>query len=514
MTTPSKIIWEKAEKLVASFKKYDLEKRIKMIAINRLSSKLLDRNINNIWEKAEKLVTSFKKYDLEKRILKTAIEYINTQIQVAKEEQETQETQETQEKLVNEIENASVEAVSSELIASKIKDVSIQGVKERLLLAKEEKETKETQETYENVKTQIETSANRVVKNEIVINQIKEIATETVKDNIGFTSPDIDNTMDANFSDIITDKNTIVKQIISKLIEKHLPLIETFIAIEKKAIATVTSAVTPKDITELIKQTAIEKVDTLVLEEKLYNSFEKNQIYIKNINQEIEDLENNQSPNDEDNKNLSDKRSELIKKTAEQRKLLEQMAGIAAKESVLAKKISIYNSLVQKYKELLSGDTTNQYLTQIQNLNGIVNALKKSILEKELENIAIKTTLSSLPKPPPPLVAESKEPLIKNAAINAVKDATITELSKKIAAPVSTAPVSTAPAVNIENDLKNAALTALYRALLGVSKEHVDPSKKPTNFDVLITDKTYKYDDKRNRKEISELTKYDSILAK
>jgi hypothetical protein len=116
-------------------------------------------------------------------------------------------------------------------------------------------------------------------------------------------------------------------------------------------------------------------------------------------------------------------------------------------------------------------------------------------------------------------VAESKEPLIKNAAINAVKDALITELSKKIAAQVSTPsvtrpPVTISPAMNIENDLKNAALTALYNALLGVPREPIDISKKPLKFDVLITDKTYKYDEKGQPVEEKELTKYDSILAK
>jgi hypothetical protein len=137
-------------------------------------------------------------------------------------------------------------------------------------------------------------------------------------------------------------------------------------------------------------------------------------------------------------------------------------------------------------------------------------AALQTLLEK-LENIAMKTTLSSLHKPP---VAESKELLIKNAAINAVKDALIAELSKKFAAQVSTPSVTTPPAVNIENDLKNAALTALYRALLGVPREPVDISKKPDKYDVLITDKTYKYDEKGQPVEEKELTKYDSILAK
>ena len=64
----------------------------------------------------------------------------------------------------------------------------------------------------------------------------------------------------------------------------------------------------------------------------------------------------------------------------------------------------------------------------------------------------------------------------------------------------------------IENDLKNTALTTLYRTLLGVSREPIDITKPPTNYDVLITDRTYRYEN-GEQKEILELTKYDSILA-
>jgi hypothetical protein len=83
---------------------------------------------------------------------------------------------------------------------------------------------------------------------------------------------------------------------------------------------------------------------------------------------------------------------------------------------------------------------------------------------------------------------------------------------------------SASSTINIENDLKNTALTALYSALLGLPREPIEPreprepidiSKPPAKFDILITDKTYEYDKKKGeRKEIPELTKYDSILEK
>jgi hypothetical protein len=202
------------------------------------------------------------------------------------------------------------------------------------------------------------------------------------------------------------------------------------------------------------------------------------------------------------------KREEGKKWEEERKKTLEAYKKLANTIPDKDKQITALQTLLEKSEQLNNSNKESNVRLQSE-----IAALKQSILQKEIENIAIKTTLSSLHKPP---VAESKEPLIKNAAINAVKDALIAELSKKIAAQVSTPPVTTppAPAMNIENDLKNAALTALYRALLSVPREHVDPSKKPTKFDVLITDKTYKYDEKGQPVEEKELTKYDSILAK
>ena len=498
--------------------------------------------IDEIWKKTDSLINHFKQYNLEKNISKVAIEYITNQIQHIN----------TYESMKKQIENAAFEAVKTQ-----IKQIEKQRLeeeeKQRLEEEKQRQEEEQKKEqAYENMKVQINETAIEGLKAKIqeqlqereeeeeqdAINKIKPVAidavtSELVTSQIKETAiQELNNQiLQMSTQELPENIKTLAKQIILKFIKTHLPLIQTIIAIKKTAIAAVTGAVAPKDNTELIKQTAIEKVNTLVLEEELYDEFENNRIGIENINQEIETIneeiktiEDIQSPNDEDNKNLSDKRNELVKKTAEQQQLLQQMTKIAEKEIDLAKKMRIYQELVKNYKELLSVDNANQYLTQIQNLNGIVNALKQSILQNELKNVAINKVLTSLPKPPPsPPVAESKEPLIKNAAINAVKDALITELSKKIAAPVSTGPVSTgpvitAPAINIENDLKNASLTALYRALLGVPREQREPidiTKPPSEYDILITDKTYKYDEKTGeRKEIPELTKYDSILAK
>ena len=499
-------------------------------------SNIITNNIINIPINANLLIKNFKQYNLERKqqlfetqikqvaidasitesvsnkIKEAAIQELNKQI--------LEKSNQKKEDIPEKIKPVAIDAVTTELITRQIKEAAINSLNTKI-------QEQLQQKAQEDITEKIKPVAIDALTSELVTSQIKETAIQELNKQI----------LQMSTQELPENIKTLAKQIILKFIKTHLPLIQTIIAIKKTAIAAVTGAVAPKDITELIKQTAIEKVNTLVLDEELYDEFENINQEIKTINQEIETIneeiktiEDIQSPNDEDNKNLSDKRNELVKKTTDQQQLLQQMTKIAEKEIDLARKMRIYQELAKKYKELLSVDNANQYLTQIQYLNGIVNALKQSILEKELENIAIKTTLSSLPKPPPPPVAEPKEPLIKNAAINAMKDALITELSKKIAAPVSTGPVSTgpvstgpvstapvitAPAINIENDLKNAALTALYRALLSVPREPVDPSKKPTKFDVLITDKTYKYDEKTGeRKEIPELTKYDSILAK
>ena len=319
-------------------------------------------------------------------------------------EEKKQQNAREEKAIKEQIETVAKDALAIELMASQIKDTAIQSIDAKV---EEQQKSSKEKAIIEN----IETVAKNALSAELIASQTKNLA----------------------------------KQIISNLIKKHSALIQTIIAIKKAAIATVTSAVTPKDITELIKQTAIEKVNTLVLEEQLYDEFEKNKVIIEPLN----------------------------------------------------------------------------------------------ILQKELENIAIQTTLSSLPK-----IAEPKndvESSIKNTAINALKDSVMTNvieynkylvnindrlidtmITKDLENIAKTTLVNellkksvpgSSTGSNIENDLKHAALTALYSALLGVSKEHVDPSKPPSEYDILITDKTYDYKDGKQT-EIPELTKYDSILAK
>ncbi len=498
-------IWNKTANLINKFKRYDLEKRIQYVAKNAVTSELLASQIKE-----------------------TAIRTIDEKV---KEQERQKEKQRQKDAIIENIQTAAKNALTAELIASQIKETAIKAINDNI-----EEEEKEQQKQNDIVK-QIETVAKDAVTSELMASQIKETAIQSVQSQLkeeqkGLTEEE-------------KIKN-LAKQIILNLIKKHLPLIQTIIAIKKAAISAVTGAVAPKDITELIKQTAIEKVNKLVLEEQLYDVFEKNRVEIGNLNEQIKTIEDSQSRNEEDNKNLSDKRTELVNKTAKQQELLEEMAQIAEKESDLAKKISIYQELVKKYKDSLNVDTVRQYSTQIQNLNGIVNTLKQTNLQNELKNVAINKVLTSLPK-----VAEPKidiKPLIENAAINKVKDAlndavindlktgitakdlalknlieanikrNLEEIAIKTVERATIGSAKTAPGSstgpNIENDLKNAAITALYRALLGVPRKPIDITKPQDKFDILITDKTYTYDEKGQPVEDTKLTKYDSILAK
>ena len=298
------------------------------------------------------------------------------------------------------------------------------------------------------------------------------------------------------------------KEIIKFFISIHLPLIKTIIAIKTAAINAVKNSTTTKSIDEQLQDLLVELED--------YNK-----------------IMNDTTKTKDERKNAEEER----KKTLEAYKNL--VKTIPDKD----KKIAALEILLEKSEQSNNSNKESNVRLQTE-----IVELKQTNLQNELKNVAINKVLSSLPK-----VAEPKidvKPLIENAAINEVKDAvkdavindlriklldTETKLKSSIEANVknvkrnleefaiktvekettgiaNTAPVtSTGP--NIENDLKNAAITALYRALLGVSKEHVDPSKKPDKYDVLITDKTYTYDENGQPVEDTKLTKYDIILA-
>ena len=313
----------------------------------------------------------------------------------------------------------------------------------------------------------------------------------------------------------------LAKQIILNLIKTYLPSIQTIIAIKKAAIEAVK------------KNTNIESIEQQIL--KLIDEFEK-------VNKILNDAKTKKE------------RDDLILKSTnietQLKQSLQSHNNMAKNITDYEKQIAALQNEIDILNKMNNANIKSQ-MPYLVDLEKTVAELKQTNLQKELENVAINKVLTSLPK-----VAEPKidiKPLIENAAINKVKDAlnnavindlktklvdTETKLNSSIEANVKnvkrnleeiaiktveratigsakTAPgSSTGP--NIENDLKNAAITALYRALLGVPRETIKPidiTKLPTDFDIRITDKTYDYKDGKQTED-TKLTKYDSILAK
>jgi hypothetical protein len=456
---------------------------------------------NDIINKINILIKYFKKYDLEKKISKMAIdtikhELVTSQIKEAAIQElkaKIQEESKQEEDIPEKIKQVAIDTIKHELVTSQIKEAAIQDLNKQI-----QEESK--QEEEEDIPEKIKQVAIDAVKHELVVDQIKEAAIQELN------------------KQILQDEKNHAKEIIKFFILIHLPLIKTIIAIKKAAIEAVK------------KNTDIESIEEQL--SKLVDEFENANKIMNNAN------------NNEERKAIEKKLNETLK----------QLNQLLESHNNMAKNIIDYeNQIAALLKEIdiLNRINNANIKSQMPYLDGLENTvaeLKQTNLQNELKNVAINKVLSSLPK-----VAEPKidvKPLIENVAINKVKDAlndaVINDLKTKIAESetklkstieanvkrnleeiaiktverettgrTKTAPgTSTGP--NIENELKNAAITALYRALLGVPRETIKPidiTKPQDKFDIRITDKTYDYKDGKQT-EIPELRKYDSILAK
>ena len=462
-------------------------------------------SLNAMSSKFSNFISDFKKYDLEQRIKKTALKVFEENIKgyvfphkngkkegvkaffipISNNDNILPKIRILVENfkkydLEKRISKMAIDAVKHELITRQIKETAINRLN-----------TKAQQDITEKIKL----VAIDAVTSELVTSQIKETAIQELNKQI---------------LPMLTQE-TLAKQIILELIKKHSALIQTIIAIKKAAI-------------EAVKKST----DITLIEKHLENLAEEFETW----NKKMKDVKTKQQKDDaiiklteieENFKQSLETHNNLAKNITDNDK---QIAALKKKNEILNR---IHNENIKSQMPYLVG------------LENTVAELKQSILQKDLENIAIQKTLSSLPK-----IAEPKndvESSIKNTAINALKDSVMnnvieynkilfednknlieTMITKDLENIAKTTLVNellkksvpgSSTGSNIENDLKHAALTALYSALLGVSKEHVDPSKPPSEYDILITDKTYKYDEKTGeRKEIPEFTKYDSILAK
>jgi len=457
-TTEQNKIWRKIDTLINNFKRYDLEKRIQYVAKNAVNLELMTRQLQLIKEKvknkqAEEYVKEYEEAN-EKKSIEEKTKKENQQKHLK------ERVEEIKEKHINEsrehIQKTATNEVAAGLMSSQIKKTAIQAIEDndddtysddfedeshddvntysddfeeddfestvnqikKTAIEAIENKVEEELEVEEEIEYEeekyIQNTATNAVATESTASQIKEASKNAVIK--GVETKNVAHDIATNLvSNVLTNVITTPKKIIIKFIENYISLIKTIIAIKKAAIAAVTNAVAPKDITELIKQTAI--------------------------------------------KEINDNVSRLLTEVAEPK---------------IDVKHLIENAAINKVNDAVK--------------DAFINDLKIKLVEKET------------------IIAENVKRNLEEIAIKTVERETIG--SAKTTPGSSMGP-------NIENDLKNAAITALYRALLGVPRKPIDITKPPDKFDILITDKTYEYYKKKGeRKEIPELTKYDSILEK
>ena len=408
------------------------------------------------------------------------------------------------------IENAAIEGVKSQIETLRLEQEK-EEEKERQRL-EQEKETLRLEEEYENMKTNIEKTAMDAIVRELDKIQIKNatsmVTSNFVNDTLTRASNNIvvtDNikrsSIDAVTAELmaaikINDLTQYIQKTAINAVNKELNMYETRNLASNYANdimnETMDKILDNTTLINSIKQTAINAVSSELTKTQIKDVVPTDETSdIKYLEKQLLDMiDDFQATNkiftDEQSKKITDKTStegRLKEKDEQISELLstispEDLANLEKNEEV-KQKLDIY-----KRNKIDAVPLGSDIESSIENV--AKNEVNENIVKRDLEEVA-KTE-------------------VKNIANES--QATATEVTD-VQAPTT---------VNIENDLRNAALVAIYRALLEVPREPREPidiTKPPSNYDVLITDKTYRYDEKTGkRKEIPELTKYDSILAK
>jgi len=500
-------IWKKIDTLINNFKRYDLEKRIQYVAKNAVNLGLMASQIQAIKDKVKKkkqteeYLKKFEEANEKKQAEeKTKKEKTHKLVEEYKEKNKEKHIKES----IENIQKTATSAVAAGLMSSQIKKTAIKAIEDDNDDDYDDDFEDESHED-DNYDDDFEDYNDNEYDFESTASQIKETAIQAIENNVeeikypddfhNDDDDDDDNDNDNNFKSTASQiKNTAIQAIKDKVQE------------------------------ELEVEEDIEDLE--YGEEKDIQNTATNAVATESTASQIKEASKNAVINGVKIKNVTNNNTKEIFNTA----LTNVKIKILAKQ-IIIKFIKKYNSLRRAILAIKKAA-----------IAALTNAVATKYNTELIKQTAIKEVSRPLPK-----VAESKidvkNPLIENAAIkkvkDAVKDAVINDLriklveketiiaenvkrdleefaiktvEKETTGSAKTSPgTSTGP--NIENDLKNTAINALYTALLGVPREPVDISKKPDKYDVLITDKTYDYKDGKQT-EIPELTKYDRILAK
>jgi chromosome segregation ATPase len=268
--------------------------------------------------------------------------------------------------------------------------------------------------------------------------------------------------VDKKINNQITDKDKQIellkRLIILRFIKKLLPFIQAIIEIKRKAIIETKR----KAITEVDKKTNINELLTQLIDE-----FEKYNEILNNP-KSSEDAMSNAT------KNLSEINNQitnLINQITDKDKQIELLKGQIERYNRI---IATYNKVIQELQKRFNIEILNQ------TNKGVEEKIIKEMIENHAKDIA---------------------KLVLHDRISQIRPTSTIHISKPATAPIL--PI---------NDLKNTAMMGLHNNLMRIVREPIDVSKPPSNYDVLITDKTYKYENGKPI-EIPEFTKYDSILA-
>ena len=509
-------LWEKIDSLIPGLNLYITKKNIQDVAMRLFKTKFEERIKKEAAEKeAAEKEAAVKAVEgaAKKAVEEAAIRDIETNL-------ENQKRKDIEEQ----IQTTATAAVTNEVMASQIKQYAKYAVSKSVKLVA----------STPGIEKSIETTATDAVTNELISNQIEEAAIRDIETNLeNKKRKDIEEQIQTTATAAV--KNGImVNQIILKLIKLKLPLIRAIIDIKEAAMKAVSKWITP---TKTI--TGIETLIQTTAKDAVTNELISNQIKeaaIRNIKTILE------------NKKRKDI-EEQIQTTA----TAAVKNGIMVNQIIL-KLIKLKLPLIRAIIDIKEAamKAVSKWITPTKTITGIEtliqttakDAVTNELISNQIKEAAIRDIETNLENQKRKGIEEQIQTTataavtneimasqIKQSAKDAVsKGITPTKTITDIKASIETTAIDRVTSELISNQIKQAAVKAVSERLkiqpieesikttainavnVALSVKPIDSRPLHSKFDVLITDKTYEYDEEtRKQKEITHLTKNDTI---
>jgi hypothetical protein len=412
-------------------------------------------NYHSLWEKIDSLIPGLNLYITKKNIQDVAMRLFKTKFEERIKKEAAEKEAAEKEAAVKAVEGAAKKAVEE----AAIRDI----------------ETNLENQKRKDIEEQIQTTATAAVTNEVMASQIKQYAKYAVSKSVKLvaSTPGIEKSIETTATDAVTN------ELISNQIEEAaIRDIETNLENKKR-----------KDIEEQIQTTATAAVK---------NGIMVNQIILKLIKLKLPLI-----------RAIIDIKEAAMKAVSKWITPTKTITGIETLIQTTAKD-AVTN-------ELISNQIKEAAIRDIE--TNLENQKRKGIEEQ------IQTTATAA------VTNEIMASQIKQSAKDAVsKGITPTKTITDIKASIETTAIDRVTSELISNQIKQAAVKAVSERLkiqpieesikttainavnVALSVKPIDSRPLHSKFDVLITDKTYEYDEEtRKQKEITHLTKNDTI---